>query len=135
MDSVQDGVIDLDSLDADTVDVLIMELERREAAHKKSLAERKRKNTMLDPPTKPTLQGKAVFIEPDVDINAEQLRDAQRAHGWHKVGYEKEMGSLKQAWVPSSTPRPILGPLSDLIYPFCCSGFSRAPRSVTCFFT
>ncbi len=95
VDAMQDGTIDVDTLDAETVDVLVAELERRDKAYKSSLAERKRKAGALDPAARPTLRGKAVFIEPDVDVGDTQIRDAQRAHGWRKVGYEKHRLACK----------------------------------------
>lgn len=87
VDAVEDGVVDIDSLDADEVDILVEEMERRQNAVKTSLADRRRKASFLSPPTRRSLQGKAVFIEPDVEIGEAKLRELQRRDNWRKVGY------------------------------------------------
>ena len=87
VDAVEDGVVDIDSLDADEIDILAEELERRQQSVKKSLAERKRKASFLSAPNRRSLDGTAVFIEPDVQIGEARLREFQRRDKWRKVGY------------------------------------------------
>jgi hypothetical protein len=86
VNSIEDGTIDIDTLSAQECEVVMEEISRREEAAKRSLAERKKKVAALAPPHKLTLQGKAVFLEPDVQIGQLQLQQLQRTHGWRKVG-------------------------------------------------
>ena len=83
---MQDGTVDVETLEEDELEILLEETERRAAAYKRSKADRKRKTVALKPPTRPTLQGKKVFIEPDVQVGEAKLRELQRIDKWLKVG-------------------------------------------------
>ena len=85
VDALASGHVDVESLDAATIDVVLQEMKRREKAAARSLQERRRKDRALQPPSKPTLQNKAVFVEPDVNLGPSELQRSATAHGWRTV--------------------------------------------------
>ena len=90
IDGCLDGSVDIESLDKDSLEIVLAEIERREVASKKSATDRQRRNQVFKIPSKPELQGKHVFIEPNVTTPAVELTRAAREHGWDLVADRTE---------------------------------------------
>jgi hypothetical protein len=85
VDAVIDNAADANSLDAETLEVIVAEISRRQEVQRKGMVEQKRKDKALMPGHADSLEGKTVFFEPTVDVSEATIASCSRRGNWTRV--------------------------------------------------